>query len=456
MSVHARLPRLVATALVALGLLFAAEAARGQEGGSGGLRPAVMQGATGGTGGGTFESSVTPLPERESLENEAREARIRLGPLRLHPTLSIGNFGYTNNFLGEEDEEREGDVTATVTGGVRAIVPVGTRLFLKGSVLPAYYWYSKNADRRQLGGTYDASALFYLSRFTLQVQGASEAQTVDLSSEVEQPVEQKVLSGLFRGEYELGSRTALVGAVKLSRRRYGGPGLEEYTLTKPRLLDGTDTIWNVGVRRKLGSRLSVGLSYERGDLTFVNEGMLRDATSTGVLASAFLDRSRLDVNVYAGYRKLERKDGPASMLYDGPSGGAQVTYAATRLISLGAFARSSLVSSLFVQNAFYDERRIGATVGISPRVASFFVSYEVGSNRYLTVISAIGADPIKRNDDVKTLRGRVTTRLGRLLNLGVDVSQSRYDSNYPGLDRSIFRVGTTIGFGSTGSIDIIK
>jgi hypothetical protein len=454
-SVRARLPRLLAAALAALGLLFAAEAARGQEAGTGGLRPAVIRAFTG-TGSGVFATSVTMLPERESLESEAREARIRLGPLRLRPTLSIGNLGYTNNFFGETDEEREGDFTATVRGGVRAIVPVGSRLFLKGSVLPTYSWYSKNADRRQFGGTYDASALFYLSRFALQVQGASEAENVDLSSEVEQPVEQKVLSGVFRGQYELGSRTAIVGDVRLSRRRYGGAGFSDDELAMLRRLDGTDTIWSVGVRRKVGARLSVGVSYEQGDLSFANEGELRDARSTGILGSAFLDRSRLDVNVFAGFRKLEPKAGSSFEPYDGPSGGAQVTYAATRLVSLGAFARSSFVSSLYGENAFYDERRVGATIGISPRWASLLVAFEVGTNKYPGLTVFTDGSSARRNDDVTTLRGRVTTRLGRLLNLGVDVSQSKYDSNLPGLDRSVFRVGTTIGLGLSGSIDLIK
>lgn len=99
MSVHERLPRLLGAAAAALLLLFAAAAAKGQQGedpGSG-LRPAYSPGQTSSQFRGSFSSSVTLIPERESLEREADDARIRFGPLKLRPVLTLGDFGYTNN-----------------------------------------------------------------------------------------------------------------------------------------------------------------------------------------------------------------------------------------------------------------------------------------------------------------------------------------------------------------------
>lgn len=458
MSVHERLPRLLGAAAAALLLLFAAAAAKGQqaEDPGSGLRPAYSPGQTSSQFMGSFSSSVTLIPERESLEGEVDEARIRLGPLKLKPTLSIGNFGYTNNFFGETEEERKGDVTGTVTGGVRAIVPVGSRLFFRGNVLPSYQWYLDNEDRRGFGGTYDFSAVWFISRFSFEATAGSYTATVNLSSEVEQPVEQNVLGGRLRAQYELGSRTMLVGDLNLAKRSYGGQGFTEEELDTVERLDGTDTVWSVGIRRKLGARLLVGVSYEQGDLSFVNEGELRDATSKGVMGSAFLDKSRLDVNVYLGYRDFQPKSGSSFVPYNGPSGGATVSYSLSRLISLGAFGRSNLVSSLYADAAFYDERRVGATLGFSPRWAGLYVSYETGPNLYTAPTLQPDGSWVTREDTVKTLRAGIRGRIGRYLNLGITADKSDYTSNVPGFDRSVFRIGTTVGFGATGSIEILR
>lgn len=458
MSVHERLPRLLGAAAAALLLLFAAAAAKGQQGedpGSG-LRPAYSPGQTSSQFRGSFSSSVTLIPERESLEREADDARIRLGPLKLRPVLTLGDFGYTNNFFGETEEAREGDFTASVTAGVRAIVPVGSRLFFRGSVLPSYRWYLENEDRRGWGGTYDFSALLYVSRFSFEATAGSYTETVNLSSEVEQPVEQSVLGGRLRAQYEMGSRTALVGDLNLAKRSYGGPGLSEEELETVEGLDGTDTVWSIGIRRKVGSRLLVGVSYEQGDLTYVNEGALRDATSKGVIGSAYLDKGRLDVNVYLGYRDFQPKDGSSFVPYNGPSGGANIRYALSRLLTLGVFGRSNLVASLYTGNAAYDERRVGASLGISPRWASLLVSYEAGPNRYTAPTLQPDGSSVTRNDDVRTLRAGIRGRVGSYLTLGITADQSDYTSNLPGFDRSVFRIGTTVGFGASGSLEILR
>ncbi|MFN7986215.1 MAG: hypothetical protein U0529_02005 [Thermoanaerobaculia bacterium] len=444
-------------AVLAAGLLVVTAAARAQDAGTGGaLRPARSPAMTSSQFMGSFQSSVTLIADRESLEAEVKEARIRLGPLKLRPILNIGNLGWTDNFYGTTSDSAEGDFTATVEGGVKAIVPAGSRLFVRGSVLPAYTWYSTNSDRSTFGGTYDASAYYYLSRFSFEARAGSYTSTVNLSSEVEQPVKQDVLAGQFRAQYELGTRTALVGDLNLARRRYGGAGLSDEDLATLAKLDGSDAVWSVGVRRKVGGRLLLGVSYEQGDLAFVNEGELRDARSTGVMGSAYLEKSRLEVNVYLGYRDFRPKGGSSFVPWNGPSGGGTVGYALSRLFSAAVFARSNLIASLYTDNAVYDERRAGATLGISPRWATFWATWETGANRYVSPTLQPDGSSVTRRDDVKTIRGGVRGHVGRLLTIGVEASQEDYTSNLPGFDRSIFRIGTTVGFGPSGRIDILR
>ena len=456
MSVRRRLRGRAALAAFAV-LFFGAASARAQDTGAGGaLRPATSPAQTSSQFMGSFQSSVTLIPERASLEAEVKEARIRLGPLKLRPILNLGNFGYTNNFYGTTSDSAEGDFTATVEGGVKAIVPAGSRLFLTGSVLPAYTWYSTNSDRSSLGGTYDVSAYYYVSRFSFQATGGSYSSTVDLSSEVEQPVKQDVLAGRLRAQYTLGPRTALVGDLNLARRKYGGAGLSDEDLATLAKLDGSDAVWSVGVRRKVGARLLLGVSYEQGDLSFVNEGELRDAKSSGVMGSASLEKSRLEVNAYLGYRDFQPKGGSSFVPWNGPSGGGTASYALSRLFSLAVFARSNLVASLYAENAIYDERRAGLTLGVSPRWATLQATWETGSNRYVAPTLQPDGSSVTRRDDVSTLRGGIRGRVGRLMTIGVEVSREEYTSNVPGFDRSVFRIGTTVGFGASGRSDIMK
>lgn len=451
----AGLRRHCAPLMAACALFLAVPAARAQQPSGGGLQPVLPPATTSSQFMGSFSSSVTLIPKRESLVAEAEAMRLRFGPLRVRPRLYVGNLGYTNNFYGEADDARSGDFTATVGGGANVLVPVSPTVFLKGSVVPTYIWYADNADRRAFGGTYEASALAYVSRLSFQLTGGAYSSVVNVSSEVEQPVEQSVLQGRLLAQWEVSGRTTLTGDVNLQRRRYGEGGLSAEELATVSSHDGTDTVWSVGVRRRVGARLLVGLSYEQGDLAFVSAGALRDARSRGVLGSAFLDRGRLQTNVYGGYRDFQPTAGSSFTSYSGLSGGATVSYALTRLFSLTLLGRSNLVASLYENNAAFVERRGGATLGVRLKRADLLGAYELGVNDYPAESAQPGGASAKRRDDVQTLRGTLRVKAWKHLRLTIDGSWSRYTSNLPGLDRSVFQLGTTVGLGESGTLEIL-
>ena len=133
-----------------------------------------------------------------------------------------------------------------------------------------------------------------------------------------------------------------------------------------------------------------------------------------------------------------------------------MSYALTRLVTVGAFARSSLVPSLYAENAVYDERRAGVSVGFAPRVASISLAYETGQNRYAAPSPQPDGSAATRRDDVRTLRGGVRGNVGRYLSIGITATQEDYTSNLPGFDRTVFTVATTVGFGAASRIDLLK
>ena len=115
------------------------------------------------------------------------------------------------------------------------------------------------------------------------------------------------------------------------------------------------------------------------------------------------------------------------------------------------------MSSLYADSAVYDERRVGASLGFSPRAVGLFVTYETGANRYTAPTRParrLVGEAERRREDAAGHHPRRPS--GSFLTIGIQAEQSEYTSNIPGFDRSVFRIGTTIGFGTGGGIDILR
>ncbi len=452
MSVRGRRLRGLLCALA--GLLFPGPAVSQTAGGQSGWNPVMPAQASSSEFMGAQASSVQSIPSRDSLLAEAASARWGLGPIRLRPYLYIGNLGYTNNFFGSS-EDVKGSVTASAGGGLGLVIPVGTRIFLRGGVYPGYTWYSRQTERSTFGGTYDTALFFYPGRAAFQLTGGFNRYAADLNSENPQPVQQSVLQGTLAGQYELSSRMSVGGNLVLQRRTYGGKGLSPEDSDRLAELDGTDAVWSLGLSRRIGTRLTVGVNYEHGKLSFVNQGSRRDATSEGVLGTASLDRGRLRININAGYREYRPEKGSDFPGHRGASGGGNVGYQLSRTLTLSVNGVSSLVSSIYADNVAYLESRADATLGIAlKRKVSLTLGYGLGLNRYLVDQTLLDGSIVRRHDDLQILSASINIPLYKQFGIGASLSDTRYSSNIPGLSRSVFAVSasasTSLSFGYGG------
>jgi hypothetical protein len=448
-------PTVSASLLAGCVLLFSGPAA-GQAtqptGGGFSLSPQVVSSQY----GAASTTSVTAMPERDGVFNEASAARFHLGPLKIQPQLFVGPAGYTNNLYGETDAERKGDYTVNVGGGVKAWLPIGHAVVLRGSVLPSYTWYARNSERSVWTGTYGTEALFFLKKVTIAVSGASGSGNVDLSSEVLQPVKQTVLNGNLAAEWKFSSRMALFANVNAERRTYGGAGLSQQDLDRLSALDATDLYTTVGIRRLFGSKLMIGLNYEHATFSYINTGSLRDAVSDGILATAYLDRGRLRVNVNAGFRDYRAASGSSATEVSGPSGGAGFSYQLGRIVWVGVQAYSSTIPSLDGANSVYVEERIGPALGLAFRTIGIGATYQVGQNRYLVDETISDGTSGKRRDDVRALTGTLSFPIYRTVGVAATCSWNEIRSNLAGMDRTVFQIGATLRLGGTiaGLIEI--
>src|SRR3954452_799419 len=70
------------------------------------------------------------VPEQEEIQHDMARARLRLGPLRLIPSIDITDAGYDNNVYATSTNPVS-DWTATVTAGFRFLLPVGSKMVLR-------------------------------------------------------------------------------------------------------------------------------------------------------------------------------------------------------------------------------------------------------------------------------------------------------------------------------------
>src|SRR4051812_28399927 len=165
------------------------------------------------------------VPEEEEMHSDLARARLRLGPVRLIPSLLITNAGYDNNVFATSTNPVN-DWTATVTAGFRFIVPFGSKMFVRADVLPTYTWYDELKDRRFFGGFYSGELFGFFNRLTVAV-GASINQTYrNYSSEFDSRVVYKDALANGRFELNLTGPFYLVGEGGYARIRYDAQGTQ--------------------------------------------------------------------------------------------------------------------------------------------------------------------------------------------------------------------------------------
>src|SRR5262249_35042157 len=84
-----------------------------------------------------------PADRKGQLEREAEAARPKAGPLRIAPTIELKDVEYVQTLLGSAGNAQPTDFTATVAGGARFYLPLGTRAMWTAYALPEYVWWQK-------------------------------------------------------------------------------------------------------------------------------------------------------------------------------------------------------------------------------------------------------------------------------------------------------------------------
>jgi len=170
---------------------------------------------------------VLPVSARAQARGvPAGESLIRLGPLALHPRLSLTNLGVDTN-VHNAQERPERDLTATLVPGVDSRLRVGRAMATAKTSVEIVHFHRARALRSvafSQEGRFEAQ----LARLTPFVAGGHTSTYQRLNLEIDERIDQtrdSVGGGLT---VRLGARVSLSGAREQQRLRFGietSPGI---------------------------------------------------------------------------------------------------------------------------------------------------------------------------------------------------------------------------------------
>ena len=385
------------------------------------------------------------LPIREEIRTQLENSRFRFGIFRLQPTFAIRDLGYDNNVFGTSDNP-VADWHSSVAAGTHFIVPGGSKLYLRGTVVPEYTYYQKLTSRRSLGGDYGASLLGLFNHMTIEAGAESVKELAIVSSEVERPAIGTTATANGALEVDILRRLSVFGTAKGERRRFDLAVDELARSTSLDVLERNETLARGGVRYRFTSFFDVSAAAEKTRTTFLIQQSRNNRTTAAIIGIHY-DRPRSFVNISIGSRKATATDVTSTAFpeFSTTTGSYYASHELSAGVVLDAYGHRGIGYSVTVENPYFLETRNGAgfIVPLGRRFALRAFG-EAGSNSYPVLVNAV-----KRTDDVTTWGGGFAMRLYRNLVMTAVASNTKYDSTIPDNSRSIFRVTTLVSAQTT-------
>jgi hypothetical protein len=397
------------------------------------------------------ESDTVPfgrtIPLEEEIEREMAGAKWKLGPVRLLPQISLRNVGYDSNVLGtpEDDPDIVSDWTATIGAGVRLLLPLGGKVYLRGDVIPEYTWYLELEQRRLFQGRYGAGLYAFFNRLHFDAGASYADSTGYLNSETQALVRTKSKSGSTNLEIELLRNLSLWAGAQAQEAKF--EPLDDLPIDVEDPSDLDRDAWGVrgGLRYGFRRDFKISVGVEKTETEFLNRP-LSDYETTAWLVGVSLDRGRLFANAIGGQRRGEPLPGSAFPEYDTFTGSGFVSVPVSRF-DLRFYGRRIVVPSTDPDAVYYIEARAGAGVRMPVVSRVWLQAYgEVGDNTYPARTS--GGETIPETEDkIEAYGGGVQIAATDTISVDVLAFRTVTEFGAGGGKRAIFRVITNLTFG---------
>jgi len=380
-----------------------------------------------------------PESRQERLAHELKEARYRLGPVRIAPWLNVHDVSYVRSVVAE-GVETPNDLTASVGAGFRAYLRSGPKVTWIAQVLPEYTWWQRQTDRRQLNGRYLLGMAGYFNRLTVEAQAGRQQRLQVVNPEVPVPVSSRNDGGELLTELRLASSLSAFAVFNVSRQNNLIEGTTDPLTGRLRLLDRDEQVERAGLRWRPSSSWTVGLGAEHSEVEFLHGELDRSNSGTAPLAQVLFQGSRFRFQTQAAARSLRADRGSEFIPFHGVTGETSLSLESRSRLGATLYASRNLEYSIESSYAYFLDERVGTslTLSLGQRTTGRLFA-ELGSDDYAEFP---GVPP--RRDDVSSWGGSLTFRLHAGFALGLQGVRSRFDGNGTAPDRSYTSVGATI------------
>src|SRR5450432_1481642 len=382
------------------------------------------------------------VPRKEQIESEMG-SRFHLGPVRLLPQISIVGPTYDDNALGASgDEKKVSDWSATVSAGLGILIPLGKKVYLRGTLLPQYIWYDRLAERRQWGGTYGGSMYGFFNRLSFEADYKTQISPTYVNNEIQTQVLGDSQDGTFKTEVDVGGPWSVYANAEYQRNAYRPLGAPTPAIEGVlSLLDRTEGAVRGGLRYKLTSYFYVGIGAEGTRTEFSEDPLRSNNETTALLVSIHYDRPRLFVNFSGGYRVGHPIADSWFQEFSSFTGSGYVTYELVRNLDFNVYGQRIISYGFFPDNPYYFSSVGGGglTLHIGQRLSiNAYGGY--GTNNYPVPIASAG--DVLRVDKVTLYGGGLSLQLSKSVSLTAQVLNTDYNSNIAAFDRSVLRFTT--------------
>lgn len=389
--------------------------------------------------------STRTQPAADLVRADLEQNRYHLGPLRLFPFLEIDDAGYDNNIFGTTDH-KVADETAKVSAGTRLLLPVGSKIFLRGTVAPEYIWYARHPDGRTWGGDYEGELLALFNHLRIDADGRDTKTSSLLNAETLRNVVSRTRIGRASAEVDVAGPLSIFGDGEASQYRFQAIPRPDEPLEDPALLDRKEERVRAGFRVHTGETLSFSASAEEARAEFDDPDQGGDNRSVAYLLGIRIDRPRFFANLSGGYRDAKPIRGSRFREFRTATGSYFLSFLVNADVELFADGYRGAQYSVTVENPYYmaTVNGGGINVQLGPRLAlRAYADYD--ENRYPVAVVIDGAG-YRRLDKVLSFGGGFLLRPGRRFGIGVFGTEYRFDSNVPGVTRNVFRLTAAISF----------
>ena len=377
------------------------------------------------------------IPPQEALETNLKNARWNLGKLRLSPWLGVRNASFVSNVTTRTDAEGEDDFTVTVGAGIRGYWRTGPKVLWAVQALPEYVWWQDTDSKRRVNGRYGIGAFGYFNRLKFEASAQRlEVQSV-FTPELQQLTSTREDRLRLAVDFEFVRRFHLVLANELTELA----NQEDETLIFRRLDRDEDGLQ--AILRFQGSHLTFGIGYEDKTTDFATTARQLSNTETAELAEFIFDGNRFDAAIRLARRCLEPEAGSNFQTREETTGYLDLLWETGQRSALLLYGRRNLYYALTDLNSSVLNTRYGARFEIGGRKAVFAWFAEVGDDDF----DALPSVAVRRADDVTSAGVQMAFKFRRLLQAGLRISETDYDSNIDAFDRDFLTISTSIELG---------